>query len=390
VKITRTVGLAAVVALALTALVSVTSASAAGFMAERYPAFFAGTQITQTELNTTVGNQKCIGLELSGQLSGANQALPLSATDGSCSLGKMKMNGCKFILHPGAAGVGSGTFDIGPMGCGPITAVTGCEIAIPSQTGLAANFSNELTGSKAQIVFHAETSALKYTELFCYKKTYTTGGLVGSWLVKGYEDAAHLKQSGVHVTASRDGLYIAGKKSEEKTSQPRFEAETYPAAVFGAQTSAFKIGTSNGNIKCTAIQYSGEALATSADLSVVPDFSGCVANGQASTVAMNSCHYAVHVANEGPPYAGSLALACSKEGDGMTVSVGFPTVECTLTFPAQTMAAVTLETVGSGVNRSVIATPTGSAIKYTGSGGSCALSGENGTLSGAFELQGFK
>jgi hypothetical protein len=165
VKNVRTLGLVAILALALTAFVGVASASAVEFSSESENNYVQGKTGTEMVLSSFQGVQKCkplseSGVFLSGSFKGKTAAsLTLQSTsDHKCNTGTLTMNTCQFILHPGA-----GTFDIGPETCAPIGLFWfGKYMTIGYQTGMKAKYWNQGSGSSASVLFQKE-GLLLYT-----------------------------------------------------------------------------------------------------------------------------------------------------------------------------------------------------------------------------------
>jgi hypothetical protein len=398
----KTLGLAAIMALALTATAGAASASASGFLAEGSTSKLVGVP-TGAHFFALPGfaTLECVGPEFEAAAAPTETLTSASAGTNSptCKMFgtvPFKMNGCQLSFHPGAqTGEGSfaGTVDIGPANCSPITigtSSTSCEIKVGAQSGLAATFHNEGTGSKATVNIGLNGTGLQYTQNGtpgCKAGTFNEGTYFGSWQLKGLDSLG--SQSGVHV-ASQAGIYLAGEKSEEKAKQPRLEAEKYPAGIAGSTSSVTKLKMPKfGTAECSGGQLSGaRETGAVAELSLQPTLSGCKTIGQTSTVTMGSCHYLLNVANAGPPYTGSLELVCGA-GGSVKITAGQPVV-CTVLVPAQTIGTVTYENKGTGAGRYVVANvSSGESVKYSYSGSLCGTgSGENGIFSSSIALQG--
>ena len=95
----------------------------------------------------------------------------------------MNANGCEFTLHAPSEGV-NGSFDIGGAKCTAMTAQqAGTPISIPAQTGLAATFENEGSGTGAKIKVKAQ-AAIKY-EVVGDGKGIRTGTYLTTWSLQG-------------------------------------------------------------------------------------------------------------------------------------------------------------------------------------------------------------
>lgn len=373
-KRARILGVAAVMALALTAVAGASSASASGFIGQSYPSYFKGAGIGTHSFTTIMGESNCQPGTLTESANSGFETFAADLSGTKCQSNAFNMNGCKFILHPGAAN-GAGTFDIGPAGCGPITTtITGCEMKISAQNGLAANFQNGGSGSTATVTVTASATGLKYsTASGCPggAATYTDGKYSGTWELKNYTNAAYTSQQGVRVAYTPTGLFSGGGA---------VEAESYPAAIVGSQLSSakpFKFTTSAGTTKCTGVQLHNESAAATGEVALDVENTGCLAFGMTASLEMKSCKYVL--------VAGGISLVCSKLGDGLVIN----TSGCTVTIPPQSLGSVTYENIGKGISRYVSATASGTGISYTTTGGACGASGSNGTFGGPFELKGF-
>jgi hypothetical protein len=105
------------------------------------------------------------------------------------------MHGCSYLFHS------DGSVDIEPTGCGPITitsALSACEIQVPSQTGLKnVEYSEgKIEAGKMVVEVKASVTKIKYkigkegfgcpnneTEEATYKETTTAKGLNGGTAV---------------------------------------------------------------------------------------------------------------------------------------------------------------------------------------------------------------
>jgi hypothetical protein len=374
-------------ALALIVVVGAASASSPGFRSTLYPAYVLGGQTGASVLTTQGASVKCSSQNITGTVKAADETPTFAVADGSCSLGPMKMNGCGFAFHPGAQGTGPGTFDIGPAGCGPITSSDNCSVSIPSQTGLAATFTNSEEGGKATVTVQLEASGLKYSRSGCGVGNYSDGSFSGFWQLKSYANSSYTSQTGLHVaTLSPVGVYVGTKEG----GTTKLEGEKYPLTISGAQTKSLTLLMSAGTVKCKGVSLKDEASGASAEVPFEAEHKECTGFGQSSTWSMNSCHYVLKVTNSGSPYTGSLGLVCSTEGDAIKINT--PAGNCSLTVPPQTVGSVTLENVGAGTGRKVVTVIAGSGLSYTvaGPGVICGTVGahSDGKFNGTIELQG--
>jgi hypothetical protein len=387
----------ACVALALTATAGADTASASKFVPETGASVYKGASTTLAMYMQ--GLQFSCYPETFEALAAQTNALEAVVGAGPCGISgsaPLKMNGCKFIFHPGAeesAGHFGGTFDIGPAGCGPITIVSKvCEITIYPKTGLTAHYTNVGEGSKAEVVIDLSATGLETSGKGSACSGGSGGEIEGTWHMAAYNSSG--TQKGVHVAAHPPvGLYVAGKKSEEEAAQPKFNAEEYPVSITGGQSGVNSFYTESGESSCSTVSVTGSASAATSTLTLDPTFGGCVSLGLESTASTSGCHYVFHVTNSGPPYAGSLELACeaghqlefSPQSGGKSI--------CTTAFPAQTLGTVKYENLGTGSGRYVLANNIfGSGLQYSISGGAgkCGKEGSHsdGEFEGGIKLEG--
>ncbi len=308
------------------------------------------------------------------------------------------MNGCQFTFHPGAEeapGTFGGSFDIGPAGCGPITLAleAKCTVSLYPKNGLSAQFKNTGSGSEASVTVTAKGSGLKYVKnpAGC-GSAGESGEYRGSWQVKASSEGL---PTGTRVVASLPaGMYLAGAKSGEAAKQPRIESERYPVTVSGVPVAGGTpvFNTTKHEIKCTTSHLSGEMGGILTELALQAEYSGCKWGTLPTKVFMNSCRYVYHVLNIGPPYAGSMDVACTKAGDSIEIksytSEAYVTVVCTDKIGAQNgLGSVGLENTGSGVGRGIKVNTEVTGVKYTLVGALCPPgSGEDGSFTERTQL----
>lgn len=355
-----------------------------------YPATITGSQsvaneFTYGELETSV---QCKTASLSKSMPEPVQPLDVSAEYNGCETleisgetlkvpSEINMNGCKyrFELNNGAPPY-TARYNVN---CSEgkqieIHIYTSCTIKIPAQQtvgSLEIGTEGELTGRK----IHATGTAtgVHYTSSKCAIWGAPNEGSDGIFPVNATLEAA----SGIYITGgtSPEGLFLTGEKSESPASQPHIAAEAYGASISGPDKGVLFTSEPGGAgiIECSSTQLSGgvsEALQT---LPLSAAYSGCLAASVFSAeVAMNSCHYALALDNAGPPYTAGYDVACSKEGDTITITV--PEIGCTLTIPAQsTSGSLNLAAEGKSSTRKVHASGTATNITYTAKG--CGAAG---------------
>ena len=200
--------------------------STSGWVADKYPATLHGAP--QGNFTTTFGGLTigCAGpdLEAALQKTGAEHGeagaevlathpIEKIVCTGTFSI-SWEMNGCRLEFDPGYGSQGSfeGEFDIGPPGCGPITAstATACPISIPAQVGRAATFTNEGEGSAGTVRVALQANDIRYSVgsggTICHPQaTDVAGGRIeGVWEVSAKDG------EGEATGARIDPLFDAG------------------------------------------------------------------------------------------------------------------------------------------------------------------------------------
>ncbi len=237
------------------------------------------------------------------------------------------------------------------------------------------------------------------------------GGATGKTVSFGFSGSVDLtaeNAAGAQVSLSTKagGVYLAGEESGEPATQPRIEAEwgATSHSVGGNQTSPHSVTLGVRTFKCAVVGFSAELANAVQVLPVSAAYSGCTAvplggtSALPAAVKMNSCHYSLNVLNVGPPYAGSLGVACSNEGD----SIEFKMFEnktkqeedkalCLYKLAPQSgSTGVELKTVGADADRGVALGLKLGTLQYSASGPKlvCGMSGSNGVYSGGTTLYG--
>lgn len=395
--------LAAMGVLALMASAGPAAASASGMTFSEYPATANAAETSTHVFGFSEGRSVgCTFTGFSASASGPTETLAAPITPVECSSeseGKvtLKMNGCKLIYHPA---VGMGSVDIGPAGCGPITMEgANCTRSFSPQTGLATSFSNE-GGSPSTVKIKDEASGVQYTlakGTLAACGTSGSGTFTGSWQLKAFNNGG--TQIGAQVVGGT-GFYMTGKKSAEPGSQPKFEAEQYPVTITGFQDSANKQAlTIGGNrkLQCQEVNTLSTASAASSQISLGMEYGACVVtvlgNEFPAAVSTNSCSLVLHALNAGPPYSGSIDVACAKEGEAIEVNTyNGGALFCTYKISPQLgLTGVGLSNVGSGNERGVTASFGLSGIVVTRTSGTLAACGgasQKATYTGATTLHG--
>jgi hypothetical protein len=395
-------------ALALTVLVGVASASASGFVAEEYPAEIEGKTFGGTSiLSFGPRYAECTGLNFAGGLSESGPTLtPSIMEDASCEYEGEKltlaMNGCKFIFHPDTeienGSSFAGSFEIGPAGCGPVKMVrSACTLVFSPQTGIGlVDYKNVGTGKNATVAIEAEGSNIAYTVEGSHNACGNGGvaPLYARWEVKARNKVEEYE--GLHVDADATGTYMGSKG---------FEAEEYPVTLFGDQDPANKHLLTMGlrTIECGNVHFGSALSAASTELAVTAWYEGCstvpvLGTTFLVTVKMNSCHYVFHVLGGGPPYAGTTDVACSTGGDAIEANLFASAQEqkegksvCGYRIAPQSgLEGVGYSTVGEASGRGAKANLELKGITFgvVGNQMGCGKPKSNGTYTGATTLYG--
>ncbi|HEX5414299.1 MAG TPA: hypothetical protein VFZ25_01450 [Chloroflexota bacterium] len=420
-KLMKRTGLAVVLALALSVSVGAAAASASYFTTGQYWSTLKG-EPSAVRLQKPGGREfVCWGGALASEanLGEPTEALtpkfgasPVNCEDAGTALEvetKLAMNGCQFTFHPGAEtspGKFGGTADLGPVGCGPMT-VNGsrCVRKFASQSGLPVVFRNEGTGNKSSV-----TVEMAVTLNYKAEGTLTTCGYseqqmywVGTWNLKAYNEVGEQVSTSV-IEHPPIGVFLAGKESEEAEKQPRIEGEKYPASVKGDQKASekYKLTLPGGRtLTCEGASLAGSLSSVTAQLGLVPSYQNCtfeiLGNVDPATVAVKSCQFTLNVKNAGPPYAGSLDVGCSKEGDAIELkafAVGGEALLCTWKIAPQSgLSGVNLENVGSGLSRGIgikFGISNVAVTRVSGTLTNCGAANQVATYGGAGTLLGMQ
>ncbi len=372
------------------------------FEAGGYPATLKGAGL---ESFTAAGKTaKCTSTSLQGQLAAASSQLTLNAEFGGClagsSLVQVAMQSCHYTLNVLNAGPPySGTLGVACDKAGeaitysvyangePKTLV--CTIKVgpqAAQAGLA--LANTGEGSERAIALEGEVKAIAYEQSgICGKASKSDGVLSGKAVLSG----SNASKEPVGAYLAGKGLLLTGEESAEAATQPHFESNSYPATLKGAGLESFT--AAGKTAKCTSTSLQGQLAAASSQLTLNAEFGGCLAGSSLVQVAMQSCHYTLNVLNAGPPYSGTLGVACDKAGEAITYSVyanGEPkTLVCTIKVgPQAAQAGLALANTGEGSERAIALEGEVKAIAYEQSGICGKASKSDGVLSGKAVLSG--
>lgn len=189
-------------ALLLTAIAGASTASAAQFRAEKYPATATGGLNGGIYNFTTSGpSWKCVSSTLTGTISAPSTTFAAVPAFSNCQFGGFsfatKLNSCSFAFqNSGEEGVNTGTMDVVCSKGGDQIELINviCTLKIPAQTGRGpveyANVGGP--GSSRKFTVAANTTGFKYSlagfgGMGCGVPdgTYENGTLGANWIVQG-------------------------------------------------------------------------------------------------------------------------------------------------------------------------------------------------------------
>ena len=184
---------------------------------------------------------------------------------------------------------------------------------------------------------------------------------------------------------------VASSASAKNVTSTSGEPTTYVTAE--SDESINQLDLANGaNVKCTTTTYEGffEGKSTN-DLSLKATYSGCQSSGQTTTIDASKCTVTLTTATEiepknGDHFDGPADLTCS--GGSIVVSVGDPTVTCTVTVHAQALkGTLDYTNITGGAKKDITITST-LEVAYTASGSVCGTA-NTGKLTGKLTAKGF-
>jgi hypothetical protein len=391
-----TVGIA-VVAL-FVAVFATTATASTGFEAESYPAAL-NSDATSIALISGETAFSCNNKGFSATLSRPSETVFTSAVnDYTCNgsgATNLQMNGCNFAIQPGESGQeNTGSFSIGPPGCGPVKLKSGSAtcLEIQPQVAPASTYTtlNEGSGSKQHVDLTISAEGIQA------KGFGICGANAGTFEWPWYQT---MSVKGVDGSGNPIGVSFT-EELEEEAHTPTIEASSYPTAIAGGGLDT--VVTDAGTIECgeaageeggeTTLE--GELTSAGDQLDLSETNTGlCITTMFESellvSMVMNSCHYVLGVQNAGPPYSGTWGVACEKEGDAIEFK---PYVlgkfrKCIKISPQEGLTGLDLSNAGGwgvGVDAEI------GSVKYS-QVGMCAGSEEahsNGVISGQTTLLG--
>ncbi len=393
-------GLAVVMALALTVSVGATSASASGFETYNpnteqpdYPAYVDGAAALQEFYLGPWASFQCWTDFDTSELTGPGRLLTTSmACEKNAKLKSFSANGCEFTFRSGAEvaeGQFAGTFSIGGAKCTAIaieTASPTCKFSIPPQSGVTGVTFESAGGSPETAQISVETATLTYIS--------ETGGECGS---KGLHSKSGIWNGGWKVGAEGhtqvpvDLKTVASIGTGISVAEGQFQAETYPQSVDGDQISTMTLLGASGMtaVSCSSWSYQSQLTAASSGMAIDSNPQGCTDTlGRKVTVQTNGCAFEAN--------ASGSAGFCSEGAKGIEFLTynGSGKVVCTLTVvPQSGLSGLSYTNVGSGDEAGIQVGASVKSIQTTTSGGllNCGTtngSHSNGSYEGNFELFG--
>ena len=177
----KTLGLAIVAVLAMSAMVASAAQASVEFTAPSYPATLSGNQATTHvfTVETTSGDNittTCTTASFHGTISGPNTAQTITPTYTGCTAfgleATVKFEGCDYVFHPGAttgtADEYSGTADLScPAGTGPVRVfdtLNRCEVTLSQQLGIGpVKYVTDTTAG--DVLVKAEVTGITYNKV---------------------------------------------------------------------------------------------------------------------------------------------------------------------------------------------------------------------------------
>ncbi len=384
VKRLKFVALAAVLALALTAALGASSASAAGFEAHNtttgtaeYPASVSGGAGNQAFSLGSFQFFNCY-LGFSGSMEHRSRSL---ATTLPCEdpyhLKYFHANNCSFSFS--AVSETSGTLGVGGTKCTAIELETkiggtNCKLSIPVQSGVSGASFKNLSGSPDKVEISIGATTIAYTSEGGYgcpsKGAHSDGSWSGGWTVSAEKAGKALDLTAVSSLGS--GIVLEGGK---------FVAERYPLLVAGDQSSATTFASKGmGTVSCAAGHYEAEPTSSNSALAVGVDLSGCSDSlGRSVTFNANGCYL--------EPNASGSGGVCPEGSKGFEFQIlnGSNKVVCTTIFNTQSgLSGFGYTNVGSGDESGIQVSMNLNSVSFTSSGGLLNCGVANGTHSGSF------
>jgi hypothetical protein len=362
-----------------------------------YPATLVGESSEAAGINAGKPNPiTCKSSTVSGVVNSPTDLIAVTPGFSGCEMkvlgtwrpATVSSSGCAFLLHPGtedAEGHVTGTVDIGPTGCGPITAVAqNCEKSFGAQSNVGTASYSAAGSGVVDVAISLQNLSYASQGSFCAGESGTGGTISASWHLRAKSSGGNPVSLGLSETLP-DGIYLTGS-----AGSARLEAERYPVNLRGEQssTSSFMVKSKGGTLRCSTASFSGTVASSVSTISASPSFGGCVLQtiyGAINvSVSTNGCSYQYTIAG-GPSYSGQLSLSCPSGSSLEAKGNG-----CVLTVSGQPLGSVTYGATGSGPYRAITETVSGSSIKSSATGAFCSASGafEGGTFAESGVIRG--
>lgn len=347
------VTIAAVAAMALTAIFGATAASAAHFESEFEPTTVKSSSpygLQEWHFQST--QQGCDAPPVQGTIVGGPQTvLNTTVSNAKCyynytAAPNLEMNGCSFVYRLGAktgATTFNGAIDIA-CPAGKTVAFRGgsltCKVDVPAQKNLPAMFENVGVGKARSIKATVYATGLKHTQVEGHNcngvlGSFSNGTWTGSWKLEG-----SFGGSAAGIWVAPDGGYELPPAGIGIGGSPlKLNGGTYPMSISGSQGTQHVI-TLNGSktVKCSTANLSTSLSGPTAQFPVTGAYSGCTALGFPGEVKMNGCTYTFSVINQPPyelSYAGHADISCPAGKTIEIISISAGLVKCTVTIGSQ-------------------------------------------------------
>jgi hypothetical protein len=371
----KSFGLAVAMALALTAVVGVSSASANRFVSPNGGiTIWKGEREGSNHAYWLKGEAHgCSTASIAGETN-ITESVMLTTTpaySGCTFLGQSltyRTGGCKYRFHPGPGEALVGKMDI--IDCEEFIGydILGgfCRVEIKNQQGLGpVTYSNSVEGGVEVIKAVAELQTVNYKSLGagCFQApgTYYDGTYKGTWKIKGFSTGGSPKPIRV--------------ESSPPPSPTKFTAEEAPVKIAGSmagEKSVF-VAQGNGGVICKGHSLSAEsATTTSKTITMAGTYSKCSFLGQNATLSMGGCSYVLH------PSGGFEITGETCASNPIIFRVDFPgvPVACTVTIgPQSGSTGLTYTNGGSGKLRYVTTGGSSTGLTASAEGAFCLKQG---------------
>jgi len=317
-------------ALALSAMAGVGSASASYLVAEKYPSEVEADAPTLQLTGAGGFGVLCEVSPVKTLLGEAESTFPIEPKFTGCkwnTLGHsatLSMNGCDLEFKPGpetSPGAFKGTLDIGPPGCGPVTLNDAfCKRSYAAQKGLAVSYAVSGGNVKATLSGASISGKTEGSPSGCAGSS--TLSLYATWTFDAIS-ALDIEQT---VPGQPVGFFVSG-------GEPLFNAEAFPAELSGQESEYHRFtvpgigGSGINEVLCTDVETSGTLSAASSSLALSADYGLCAYFSYLSPetelpadIEMNTCRYTVNLLKTGPPFEGTAGVACEVGGDAIEVT----------------------------------------------------------------------